>query len=206
MRKQAELSGGHIGKQMQCRSIRRYEAPVILQLSQQPTCIFDVGKVVPSRGPGPLVDKHSSQLIPDALPPIGKGRGGGQIGAVGAEVGGQVKGGGEGDVACELDKVWPEALEVENQGVGGCVYVQRLVCCLVPAPNNTLYCVSAQTRSCDISCSDLGKLDRTKTEWPVSLVRRGSSCVPPSGVSNNSQVLSTGVRVVRLQQKQPRIN
>lgn len=112
---------------------------------QQPTCIFDIGKVVASTGPCPLVDKHSGELIPHALPPIGKGGGGGQVGAVGAEVGGQVEGGWEGDVACELDKVWPEALEVEDQGVGGGVDVQRLVGCLVPAPNNTLYCVFQDT-------------------------------------------------------------
>lgn len=39
----------------------------------------------------------------------------------------------EGDVACELHKVWPEALEVQRKGVGCCVDVQRLVSTLFPA-------------------------------------------------------------------------
>ena len=88
---------------------------------------------MPSTGPGALMNKHTSQLVPHALPPIGEGKGWGQVRAVRAEIGGQIEGGGKGNVACELDKVWPEALEMEDQGVGRCVDVQGLVCSLVPA-------------------------------------------------------------------------
>lgn len=77
--------------------------------------------------------KHTDQLVGDGLPPVLKGRGRGQVGAVRAQEGCQVEEGLEGHMACQLDEVWSEALEVEGEGVRGCVDVQGLVGCLIPA-------------------------------------------------------------------------
>ena len=67
--------------------------------------------------------QHCSQPVHDSSATAGLGCGR-VLGAVRAEIGAQVKLDGEGNVACELDEVGPEALEVESEGVGGCVDVQ----------------------------------------------------------------------------------
>ena len=103
---------------------------------KSPTCIEDVGIVVPRARPVALMYKNTDQLVGDALPPIWEGRGGGQVRAVRAQKGCQVEAGLKGHMACKLDKVWSEAFEVEGEGVGGCVDVQRLVGCLIPANHN----------------------------------------------------------------------
>ena len=36
-------------------------------------------------------------------------------------------------MACQLNEVWPETLEMEGKGIGSCVDVNRLVGCLIPA-------------------------------------------------------------------------
>ena len=88
---------------------------------------------MPCTGPSALMHKDPSQFILDASTPIGEGGGGGQVWAVRAEEGGQIEEGLEGNLACELDEVWPEALEVEGESVGGCVDVEGLMCCHLPA-------------------------------------------------------------------------
>ena len=77
--------------------------------------------------------QHSSQFVLDALRTVLQDRGRGQVRAVRAQERGQVEQGSECDVACQLDEVRPEALEVESECVGRCVDVQGLVRCLVPA-------------------------------------------------------------------------
>ena len=62
-------------------------------------------------------------------------------------------------MASELDKVWAEALEVQREGVGGCMDVQRLVGSLLPAqtqtPGETTYSNSETTYShTETTCSN----------------------------------------------------
>ena len=57
----------------------------------------------------------------------------GRLVAIRAEERGQIQAQGKGNVACQLDKVRPEALEVDGESVGWRVNVQRLVRCLLPA-------------------------------------------------------------------------
>ena len=101
---------------------------------------------MPSARPVALMYKHSNQLVGDALLPIREDRGRGQVGAVRAQKGRQVEAGLEGHVACKLDEVWSEALEVEGEGVGGCVDVQGFVGCLIPTRHNVDF---------DLTCSDM---------------------------------------------------
>ena len=91
---------------------------------------------MPRARPVALMYKDADQLVGDALPPIREGRGRRQVRAVRAQKGCQVEAGLEGHVACQLDEVWSEALEMDSKGVGGCVDVQGLVSCLVPTHHN----------------------------------------------------------------------
>lgn len=74
--------------------------------------------------------KDPSQFVLETSTPS---RGGGQVWAVRAEERGQVEARLEGNLACQFDEVWPEAFEVEGECIGGCVDVQGLVCCHLPA-------------------------------------------------------------------------
>lgn len=109
------------------------------------TCIEDIGIIVPSARPVALMHKHTNQLVGDALPAIREGRGRGQVGAVRAQKGRQVEAGLEGHVACKLDEVWSEALEVKGEGVGGCVDVQGLVGCLITTSHNDTFNLTCST-------------------------------------------------------------
>ena len=67
--------------------------------------------------------QHCSQFVHDSSATAGLSCGR-VLRAVRAEIGAQVELDGEGNVACELDEVRPEALQMESEGVGGCVDVQ----------------------------------------------------------------------------------
>lgn len=106
-------------------------------MSGLPTCIEDISIVVPGARPVALMDQDPDQLVGNTLLAIRKGRGRGQVRAVRAQERRYVKAGLKRHVACQLDEVWPEALEMEGKGIGSCVDVKGLVGCLIPATQYT---------------------------------------------------------------------
>lgn len=49
-------------------------------------------------------------------------------------------------MACQLNEVWPETLEMEGKGIGSGVDVKRLVGCLISATHNILLDLPAWER------------------------------------------------------------